>query len=83
MNSLIKPFFFRRTNHGGGVRGASKTSQLIPIARWLQRRMVFLCRIDEQTMCRYIADHPMPRAYGTQAFLQDHDDDIYESSLEI
>ncbi|KAI2497530.1 hypothetical protein MHU86_16984 [Fragilaria crotonensis] len=76
MNSLIKTFFFRRTNHGGGVRGASKKSRLIPIARWLQRRMVFLCRIDEETICRYIADHPMPDGFRTQALLRD--DDVYE-----
>jgi hypothetical protein len=36
MNSLIKTFFFRRTSHGGGVRGNSKKSRLIPIARCLQ-----------------------------------------------
>ncbi len=84
MNSLIKTFFSRRTNHGGGVRqGASKKSLLIPIARWLQQRMVFLCCIHGQTICRYIADHPMPRVFRTQALLQDHDDNVYELSLEI
>jgi hypothetical protein len=69
MNLLIKTFFFRTTNHGGGVRGASKKSRLIPIARWLQRRVVFLCRKDEHMIARYIADHPMPQAFQTQALL--------------
>ena len=36
MNSLVKTFYFRRTNHGGGVRGGIKKSRLIPIARWLR-----------------------------------------------
>lgn len=75
MNSLIKTFFFRRTNHGGGVRGASKKSRLIPIARWLQRRMVFLCRTEEQAIQQYLLDHPMPHAHRTQVLSQE---DIYE-----
>lgn len=75
MNSLIKTFFFRRTSHGGGVKGASKKSRLIPIARWLQRRMVFLCRVDEHTIHQYIESHPMPPNFRTQALSQD---DIYE-----
>ena len=75
MNSLIKTFFFRRTSHGGGVRGASKKSRLIPIARWLQRRMVFLCRIEEHTIREYIEHCPMPQVFRTQALSQD---DVYE-----
>jgi hypothetical protein len=67
MNSLIKTFFFRRTSHGGGVRGASKKSRLIPIARWLQRRLIFLCRIDEDRICQHVIDNPMPQNYCTQA----------------
>ncbi|KAI2505453.1 hypothetical protein MHU86_8976 [Fragilaria crotonensis] len=76
MNSLIKTFFFRRTSHGGGVRGAgNKKSRLIPIARWLQRRMIFLCRIDESVIHQYTADHPMPEGFCTQASSQD---DVYD-----
>ena len=48
MNSLIKTFFFRRTSHGGGVRRTSRKSRLTPtIERWLQQRLIFLCRISE------------------------------------
>ena len=75
MNSLIKTFFFRRTSHGGGVRGASKKSRLIPIARWLQQQMVFLCRVNEQEICQYIEVHPMPQGFCTQALSQDN---VYE-----
>ena len=76
MNSLIKTFFFRRTNHGGGVRGETgKKSRLIPIARWLQRRMVHLCRTEEQAIRQYLLDHPMPSDHRTQLLSQE---DIYE-----
>lgn len=75
MNSLIKTYFFRRTSHGGGVRGISKKSRLVPIARWLQRRMVFLCRIEEPAIRKHKEDHPMPHAFRTQALSQD---DVYE-----
>lgn len=76
MNSLIKTFFFRRTSHGGGVRGDSKKSRLIPIARWLQRRLVFLCRITESSIRQYAEDHTMPPVFRTQA--ASLEEDIYE-----
>ena len=75
MNSLVKTFFFRRTNHGGGVRGYSKKSKLIPIARWLQRRLIFLCRATEESIRQYSETNPMPKGYRTQMLL---DNDIYE-----
>ena len=87
LNSLIKTFFFRRTSHGGGVRGKSKKSRLIPIGRWLQRRIVFLCRTSEDSIRQYAQAHPMPKIFLTQ---EQHDtttllgennndnDDIYE-----
>jgi hypothetical protein len=77
MNSLIKTFFFRRTNHGGGARGLSKKSRLIPIGRWLQRRLLFLTRIDEATIRQYALDHPIPSNHCTQA-VEDDVYDIYE-----
>ena len=75
MNSLIKTFFFRRTSHGGGVKGEdTKKSRLIPIARWLQRRLVFLCRIHEDSIRQFAIDFPMPKNYRTQAASED---DVY------
>ena len=76
MNSLIKTFFFRRTSHGGGVRGNSKKSRLIPIARWLQRRLVFLCGVSEASIRLYVEENPMPTNFRTQA--ASPDDDVYE-----
>jgi hypothetical protein len=75
MNSFIKTFFFCRTSHGGGVRGASKKSRLIPIARWLQRRLIFLCRIDEDNIRQYAIDHQMPQNYCSQAASEE---DVYD-----
>jgi len=43
-NSLIKTFFFRRTGRGGaGNRGRGPKSRLHPIARWLSRRVIWMC----------------------------------------
>ena len=77
LNSLIKTFFFRRTSHGGRVRGESKKSRLVPIARWFQRRLIFLCRTDEHVIRQYVVDNPMPHGLCTQGLLPD--DDVYDS----
>jgi len=46
-NSLIKTFFFRRTGRGGaGNKGRGPKSRLRPIARWLSRRVVWMCGYD-------------------------------------
>jgi REP element-mobilizing transposase RayT len=53
-NSLLKTFFFRRTGRGGGRHLRSK---LLPIARWLQRRMIWLTGITEEELreaCRLL-----------------------------
>jgi hypothetical protein len=43
MNSLIKTFFYRRTQRGGhGGNQAERNSKMAPIARWLQRKLYFL-----------------------------------------
>jgi hypothetical protein len=81
MNSLVKTFYFRRTNHGGGVRGGSKKSRLIPIARWLQRRLVFLYGATESSICEYLVMNTMPKVFQTQMISggdNNQDDDVYE-----
>ena len=43
-NSLFKRFYFSRTQRGGATnQGQGKRSRLEPMARWFQRRMVFMC----------------------------------------
>ncbi len=50
-NSLIKTFFFRRTGRGGaGNKGHGPKSRLRPIARWLSRRVIWMCGYDYHTI---------------------------------
>jgi hypothetical protein len=78
MNSLVKNFFFRRTNHGGGVRGDSKMLRLTPIARWLQRRLMFLCCTTEASICQYAEMHPAPKGNRTRMNSDNNNKDVYE-----
>ena len=42
-NAAFKSFFYNRTQHGGAVsKGEGERTRLKPMARWLQRRMVFM-----------------------------------------
>lgn len=83
MNALIKTFFFRRTNHGGaaGNKGTSKKSRLVPIARWLQRRMMFLCGYTENDIDAFMTANPItnPR---TQRIIDATDSDLEEEGDE-
>ena len=54
-NALLKSFYFRRTGRGGG-RGAIRT-KLKPIARWLQRRVLWLCGLTEEEIAANTARH--------------------------
>ena len=45
LNALVKQVYFRRTARGGGKW---KKTRLFPIARWLQRRLVFTLVKDEE-----------------------------------
>jgi hypothetical protein len=50
-NSHFKSYFFRRTSRGGaGNKGLGVKSRLIPIARWLQRRMVWMSQASVEDM---------------------------------
>ena len=53
-NSQFKTYFFRRTGRGGaGNKGTGDKSRLIPIARWLQRRMVWMSRVTVEDMIAF------------------------------
>jgi len=41
MIALVKSYFFRRTMRGGG-RSIENSNKVLPLAKWLQRRMYFL-----------------------------------------
>ena len=56
-NSLFKKFYFNRTQRGGSVkRGRGRKTRLEPIARWLQRRMIFMRDITVETMQRELGN---------------------------
>ena len=43
LNNLVKTFHYRRTGRGGATnRGQGKKSKVLPIGRWLQRRMIWM-----------------------------------------
>jgi hypothetical protein len=46
-NSLLKSVYYRRTPRGGGKGLKSK---LKPLARWLQRRMLWLCGVSGENL---------------------------------
>jgi hypothetical protein len=82
-DALIKTFFYRRTNHGGaaGNKGTSKKSRLVPIAHWLQRRMMFLCGYTEDDIDAYIKQNPIT-GYRTQRIIGATDSDLEEEGDE-
>jgi hypothetical protein len=53
-NALLKTFFFRRAGRGGG-RGVR--SKLKPIARWLQRRLLWMCGMTYEKLLEYEAEN--------------------------
>jgi hypothetical protein len=55
LNALIKAFFFRRTNRGGGNRGDK--SKLVPIGKLLQRRLMWLCNLTDDMFTNYDSLH--------------------------
>jgi hypothetical protein len=55
LNHLLKTFFFRRTARGGaGNQGKGQKDRLLPIARWMQRRLLFSCGLTEEEALKFI-----------------------------
>jgi hypothetical protein len=55
MNALVTSFFFQRTQRGSFTATNNPKSKLLPIARWLQRRLLWLCYSHEEIFidCEY------------------------------
>ena len=51
---LVKQVYFLRTARGGGRQASSR---LLPIARWLQRRLVFMAVTDEANLKNKLEEH--------------------------
>jgi len=57
LNHLLKTFFFRCTARGGaGNAGLGSKNRLLPIAKWLQRRLVFSCGFQHEDILKYISN---------------------------
>ena len=69
-NSLLKTFYFWRTQRGGYSRSTTK-SRLKPLARWLQRRMVWM----EGTTYSEMLDHARSES------IVDHDDQHGDNTI--
>jgi hypothetical protein len=67
LNMLVKQVYFRRTARGGGRQASGR---LLPIARWLQRRLVFMAVDDEADLIVKLE----ARRAGTQQFEAPVDD---------
>jgi hypothetical protein len=82
-NSLVKTFYFRRTQHGGRSNaGRGRKSRLLPIGRWLQRRVVWLCH-DGPFIDAWNKDNPGAPTSGGGALegeeegQEEEEEDIY------
>lgn len=74
LNALLKSVFFRRTSRGGG----RKKSRLKPIARWLQRRMLWLLGLTKEKAAAYMASPTFEDALGNTQEGLDVEEEVYE-----
>jgi hypothetical protein len=49
-NHIVTTYYFRRTNHGGKRHGHAAKSKLIPLARWLQRRLMWMTGVGDDVI---------------------------------
>ena len=58
LNSLLKTFYFCRTQRGGTTgRGKGDKTKLLPIGRWLQRRLLWLCGHDRESIKSFLEEN--------------------------
>jgi hypothetical protein len=97
-NSLLKTFYFWRTSRGGAANGGKgPKSKLKSVARWIQRRMLWMCNVSYDVMLEYskhqlarmeemeeIAriDPPPDPPMGDKDDDQDNDEDIHDGGGE-
>jgi hypothetical protein len=74
-NSLLKTFYFRRTGRGGASnRGKGEKTKLKPVARWIQRRMIWMCNVSYELMLEFYKNGIVLR--DDEQSLGDANDDI-------
>lgn len=74
LNALLKAVFFRRTSRGGG----RKKSRLKPIARWLQRRMMWLIGLTKEKAQEYLASPLFQESQQQLADGEEVEEELYE-----
>jgi hypothetical protein len=79
-NMLIKQVYFRRTARGGGRKSRTR---LVPIARWLQRRLVFMVveNLEDLLLKIESQENKQPQATTNmeEPVENEGDDDIHNS----
>jgi hypothetical protein len=71
LNHLLKTVFFRRTARGGaGNKCRGDKNRLLPIARWLQRRLLFACGYCYDDIKQVVGNSAIPEG-------GDNDDDVH------
>jgi hypothetical protein len=70
-------FFFHHTQRGGSINGGKGAkTRLIPTAKWLQRRIVWLCGYDDDTILKWCNAIAAPTSQtATQDDKEEDDDD--------
>jgi hypothetical protein len=84
LNSLIKTFYFRRTQRGGALnKGKGPKTKLLPLGKWLQRCLLWLCGYNwykiEEVLAAWIHKlevHPA-KLFGEPADDDSKADDIH------
>jgi len=85
-NALLKTFFFWRTGRGGaGNRGTGIKSKIIPIARWLSRRVLWLMGYDynkvlhELNQEQHVYDRYDESDSDEESYCSDDDEIVHDS----
>ena len=72
-NSLFKRFYFTRTQRGGAVsNGGGQSTRLEPIAKWLQRRLVFMAGHDLEFIRERTATMTEAEKESFRSLVKDH-----------
>jgi hypothetical protein len=52
-NHFFSTFYFGRTNHGGKRHDHVIKSKLLPIGRWLQRRLLWMTGVADEILAQH------------------------------
>jgi hypothetical protein len=81
-NGLLKTFYFRRAGRGGAANGGKgPKSKLKPVARWIQRRMIWMCDVSYDEMLECFKDGIAPEAMPPPPDDNADNDDIHDGGV--